>query len=109
MNFYTKLLNSTDPLSSKRFISINTWFLFAVVVIAALFGHEISEFYIYALISLILGQSAMSLVSNRSTIKAESNQPTYAVPSYNYDVDGNYNPQTTDYPKREENLKDPEL
>lgn len=53
MNFIEKLLDSKNSISSKRFTTLVTLLLLCIVVIAALFGIEVSESIIYSLASLI--------------------------------------------------------
>lgn len=67
MNFFRELLNSSSDTSSKRFISLFCLLLLTVLIIAALYGIKVDEAFIYALVSLILGSSSMTLVSNKNT------------------------------------------
>ena len=66
LNFTRSLLSEDGAVSSKRFIALISLILFCVMVIAALYGKVVPEVYIYADVSLILGQSAMTLVQNNS-------------------------------------------
>jgi len=65
-SYMKSVLSADSDASSKRLISIYSLFLFTFVVISALFGITVSDSIIYALVSLILGSSAMTLVQNNS-------------------------------------------
>ena len=64
-----RLLNSTNETSSKRFISLTSLFVFFVIIIySVFFSKTIDSNIIYALVSLILGSSVMTLAQKNSNI-----------------------------------------
>ena len=66
MKFFTNLLSAKSDISSKRFISLYCLVLFTVVVVCALFQIKVESEIVYGIISLILGTSSMTLISNNS-------------------------------------------
>lgn len=67
MNFFKSLISASSDSSSKRFISLYSLFLFTIVIFCNLFGIQIMSEIIYALVSLILGTSVLTLVHNKNT------------------------------------------
>ena len=66
MKFFLDLLNSSTDTSSKRFISLTSLLMFFLITIYSVFFSKIIDTtIIYALVSLILGSSAMTLVQNK--------------------------------------------
>ena len=62
-----KLLNSSSEASSKRFIAICSMFMFFILIIYSAYNNKIIDGnVIYALVSLILGSSAMTLVTSKN-------------------------------------------
>lgn len=67
-NFFLRLLNSSTETSSKRFISICSMFMFFILIAYSTYtSKNIDSNIIYALVSLVLGSSAMTLVQNKNT------------------------------------------
>jgi len=67
-NFFLNLLNSSTETSSKRFISICSMFIFFILIVYSTYtSKNIDSNIIYALVSLVLGSSAMTLVQNKNT------------------------------------------
>ena len=65
--FFTNLLNASTDVSSKRFISMVALALFVIIVVYSVFFNKtIDSTIIYALVSLILGSSAMTLMQNKT-------------------------------------------
>jgi len=64
IQWFKSMLSADTDVSSKRFISIFGLFLFTIVVGSTLYGISVPEPIIYALVSIILGSSAMTLVQN---------------------------------------------
>ena len=66
-DFFLKLISATEPESSKRFISLCSFFLFVVIIVYSVFWNiTIDSTIIYSLVSLILGSSVLTLVQNKS-------------------------------------------
>jgi len=66
-SFFMKLLISSSEASSKRFISICSMFMFFILIsYTTFFSKTIDGNIVYALVSLILGSSAMTLVTNKN-------------------------------------------
>lgn len=67
--FFLSLVNASTDISSKRFISLTSLILFFVIVIySVFFSKTVDSNIIYALVSLILGSSVMTLArKNRNT------------------------------------------
>lgn len=66
-NFFMKLLNSSSEASSKRFIAICSMFMFFIIIAYSIYhSKSIDDNIVYAMISLILGSSAMTLVQNKN-------------------------------------------
>jgi len=65
MNFFKRLLDGQDELSSKRFISLTSLIVFFGVVICAIFGLNVSDTIIYSLITLILGNATLTLFTKK--------------------------------------------
>lgn len=78
VNYIKAILSAKSPESSKRLISLYSLVLLTVVIIAALCGVEspYMDTIIYALLSLILGSSAMTLLQNNSAISSTSTNST---------------------------------
>lgn len=76
--YMKEILSAESEASSKRFISIYSLGLFTIVIIASLFGIKVEDSIIYALVSLILGSSVMTLVQNNSTSISKSKSTTEA-------------------------------
>ena len=72
MNFLNRLLSSKSETSSKRFISLVSLFVFILVIFSSLYLNlNVSDTIIYGLVSLILGGSAMTLITNKNINKNE--------------------------------------
>lgn len=69
--FINNILSAKSAISSKRFTSLISLFLFAIVVIGAMFGIQIQDSIIYSLVSLILGSSILTLTQTQSNTKTE--------------------------------------
>jgi len=66
IEYLKSLINSKQPESSKRFISLVSLLMYIIIVLYAMIKHvTIDPPIIYSLISLILGSSAMTLVQNK--------------------------------------------
>lgn len=65
-DFFIKLLTAGSGLSSKRFTSLWAMVLLTVIVIAILFAVVVPDIIIWALVSIVLGQAAMTLVQNNN-------------------------------------------
>lgn len=66
INKLDKIISTKSDTSSKRFISIMSLFLFAGVVVAALFGIYIPDSYVWGLITMVTGNQALTLFQKRS-------------------------------------------
>jgi hypothetical protein len=66
-NFILSILTADSKLSSKRFISLFSLLLLAGVVITSLTGVKVDDIVYYTLSGLILGGSAMTLITNKNT------------------------------------------
>ena len=65
-NFFKRLIDSKDPLSNKRFISLVGLFLLVVVVLAAIGGKIVPDSITIALVSLIsIGIGASVIDKNK--------------------------------------------
>jgi len=62
------LLDANSSTSSKRAMALWAMLLLTVIVICALLGNTVPEALIYALVSIILGQSAMTLKSSTQNV-----------------------------------------
>ena len=70
--FITKLFSDSNEVSSKRIISFFSFLLFFYIVIYSVInGIKLDSTIIYALISLILGSSAMTLITNKNDTNKE--------------------------------------
>lgn len=91
MNYFRNLTTANSGESSKRFIAIYCTGLLTVVILCCIFGIDVKavDTIIYALVSIILGGSAMSLVTRNNSSKSENigNQSTVM-----YDKYGTYRP-----------------
>lgn len=66
--FFLDLLNSSTETSSKRFISLTSLVMFFIVITySVFFTKPVDSSIIYALVSLILGSSVMTLVQTKNT------------------------------------------
>lgn len=75
MSFFSNLISSSDEVSSKRFIALYSLVLLTIVIVCALYGVVINDTIIYALVSLILGNSALTLVQTNSKTETKSDEP----------------------------------
>jgi hypothetical protein len=67
-NFFLNLLDATNETSSKRFISLSSLFVFFVIIIYSVFFNKtVDSNIIYALVSLILGSSVMTLAQKNNS------------------------------------------
>ena len=69
MDFFKRLIDSNDPLSSKRFISLVGLVLLIMVVIGAMFGITVADVIIVTLASLILGSSTLTTIGRNDNRK----------------------------------------
>lgn len=69
--FLSELFSDSSKVSSKRFISIFGLLLLAGVIVAGLIGITINSEWIWSLISLITGSSAMTLKKGGGSSGAE--------------------------------------
>lgn len=70
MNFFKKLIDGNDTMSSKRFISLVALCLIILVVFKSVSGIIIQPEIIYALITLILGQTTATIFEKNNTPNA---------------------------------------
>ena len=71
--FIDKLMDSTNPKSSKIFIALISFLVFIIAVIMAFFNHVLPDLYIYSLLTLIIGNAALEVFQNNK-INKDSNQ-----------------------------------
>jgi hypothetical protein len=64
-NFIKKLFSSSDEVSSKRFISLWSLFLFTGMVVGSFYGIPFSSELIWAAVSLCAGASGLTLLKNQ--------------------------------------------
>ena len=83
MDFFKRLIDSNDPLSSKRFISLVGLVLLIMVVIGAMFGITVADVIIVTLASLILGSSTLTTIGRNDNRK--DNKPNDKLTTSNND------------------------
>lgn len=67
MNIFNRLISTGDDASHKRFNSLVAMGLFVVVVIAALYYITVPDVYIYGLVAIVLGNSALAVAGARKS------------------------------------------
>ena len=73
-SFFQKLLSNSDEVSSKRFISLYALLLLTAVLIAIGQGKVYSDGVIIALCSLVLGSSAITILSKPTEPKYKEDE-----------------------------------
>lgn len=77
MRYLKQLIGANTGVSSKRFISLYCLLLFTGVVVCDLLQIRVQVEIIYALVSLILGCSAMTLTQNKGNDNTNDNEKNY--------------------------------
>lgn len=65
-NYLKQLIRTGSGESSKRFIALYSLFLLTIVIVLYCFDFKIPVDIIYALVSLVLGTSSMTLINNKN-------------------------------------------
>ena len=73
-NFLSKLLSNSDEASSKRFISLYALILLTAILIAIGQGKVYSDGVVIAICSLVLGSSAITVLSKPSEPKYKEDE-----------------------------------
>lgn len=74
--FIKNLLSDSNEVSSKRVISLLSFVLYFFIILYSIVNQqEINDVIIYSLVSLIIGQSIMTLASSKSASTTTPKQP----------------------------------
>lgn len=71
-DFFMKMFSADTEVSSKRFTSVFALLLLTVVIICSLLSVNVPEVIIYALVSIILGSSTLTLIKNQNNTNANT-------------------------------------
>jgi len=72
LDFIRKMVSDSNEVSSKRVIALIATLLLVVVVIAIIYGIKIQNEMIYSLITIISGNSAMTLKNTGNSGNGDS-------------------------------------
>lgn len=69
ITYLKSIISANDENSSKRFLSIMSWGVWVIIIILGFCGVILPDIYIYANLSIILGNSGLSVLEKFITKK----------------------------------------